>query len=189
MKKVYARLLLLVFLGLLAIQYKLSMMNIEPYPTVMYPEFSYLLPTSDSIAINKPDFVVHYDNGEKEKLDYYQLFSNVPISHVNHIVVNNINPKQRIRPEQFQGKPFKEIQLGRSTLQWRRSPNSYTKEDFRQRDEFLKKRITAVTGRTDIESLLVTWYIYDFYYGKGRDFENRRKNYETHFSLDGEEAT
>lgn len=188
MKKIYARVILFIFLGLLAIEYKLSMKGIEPYPTVMYPEFSYLLPASDSIPINKPDFIVSYDNGDQEKIDYYELFSNVPISHVNHIVVNNINPKQRIRPDQFQDKAFKSFQIGRSKLEWRRSPLSYSNADFKQRDEFLKNRIAAITGRTDIESLEVTWYIYDFYYGKGRNLKSRRENFRTYFSLDGEEA-
>ena len=189
MKKIYVRLLLLLFLGLLALEYQLSMKGIEPYPTVMYPEFSYLLPAEQGLKINKPDFIVTYDNGDTEKLNYFKLFSNVPISHVNHIVVNNINPERRVRPEQFQDKPFKTIPLGRYTLEWRRLPHSYSQTEIEQRDAFLKRRITAVTGREDIESLRVTWYEYDFIYGKGRDLENRRKRYETYFSLDGEEAT
>lgn len=189
MKKIYVRLLLLVFLGLLAVEYKLSMVGIEPYPTIMYPEFSYLLPPSESLPVNKPDFIVSYDNGDQEEIDYYQLFSNVPISHVNHLVVLNLNPDSRVRPEQFQGKPFKSIPLGRYTLEWRRSPHSYSQAELEERDSFLKQRITSITGREDIESLHITWYEYDFIYGKGRDYENRRMRYETHFSLDGEEAS
>lgn len=189
MKKIHVRLLLLMVLGLLAVQYKLSMMGIEPYPTAMYPEFSYLLPPSESLPVNKPDFIVAYDNGDTEKIDYYELFSNVPISHVNHLVVLNLNPDSRVRPEQFQDKPFRKFPLGRYTLEWRRSPQLYSQSDLEERDTFLKQRIASITGREDIESLHITWYEYDFIYGKGRDFENRRKRYEAHFSLDGEEAT
>jgi hypothetical protein len=185
MKKSYVRILLLIFLGLLTVEYKLSMVGIEPYPTVMYPEFIYLLPPAKSLPVNKPDFIVTFANGDTEKINYYELFSNVPISHVNHLVVLNLNPDSRVRPEQFQDKAFKSIQLGRYTLEWRRSPHSFSRSEIEERDAFLKNRLIEVTGRDDPQSLHITWYEYDFIYGEGRDLENRRMRYEAHFSLDG----
>jgi hypothetical protein len=179
------RVLLLLFVGLLGVEYKLSMAGIEPYPTVMYPEFSYLLPQTRSIPVNKPDFVVTFENGDTEKVNYYELFNNVPISHVNHLVVLNLNPESRVHPERFQNKNFRTFQLGRYTFEWRHTPNSYTREEIQERDTFLKERIRIVTGREDIDFLHITWYEYDFIFGEGRDLKNRRKRYEARFGLDG----
>ncbi|MDA0347124.1 MAG: hypothetical protein O3C43_02350 [Verrucomicrobia bacterium] len=183
MNKKQVRLLFALLLGILSVVFLLSMNKIEPYPAPVYPSFGKAPIKEEVIQINKPEFVVYFENSDSQEVDYFKLFNNIPISHVNHLVVNNLNPERKVDLERWQAKPFKSFQLGRYTIEWRRTPNLPTKEEIARRKQFFRNRITETTGRQDPVNLHITWYRYDFVFGKGIVWESKRQVYETEINL------
>lgn len=187
MKKTYVRLLFLILLASLAFEVFLSFKGIEPYPAPVYPEFSTVNKNREAITIIKPDFVVSFAEGDSQFVDYFQLFSLVPISHVNHVVVNSLNPIRRFEPSKYQDKPFKKFQLGRFTIEWRRTPWLPSPDEIEHRNDFFKDRIHKVTGRTNPQKIDITWYEYDFVFGEGLKRESKRPVYDSSYTLVGGE--
>ncbi|MCZ6675092.1 MAG: hypothetical protein O7C75_19335, partial [Verrucomicrobia bacterium] len=157
--------------------------GIEPYPTAIYPKFRNVVVSRQKITIIKPNFVVFYADGHSQKVDYYRLFNNVPISHINYLVVNSLNPERRINPGRWQDKPFKSFKLGRYTIEWRRTPDMHTSEEIYERNTFLRKRIIETTGHQSPIKLQIKWYQYDFVFGEGLVQESRRPVYDATFDL------
>lgn len=188
MKKSVIRSFLVILMGLLAFEFFLSQKNIEPYPAFYYPEFSEVVQSREEIEITKPVFTVTFADGASRQIDYYQLFGNVPISHVNHLVVNNLNPLRRVKPEEFQDKPFRKFNIGRYTVEWRRTPWLPGKEELEQRNRFLMERIQKTTGIpiTPVQ-LNIVWYAYRYVLGSGLDRNSALLAYETTIELGTED--
>ena len=169
---------------LLAIHFQLSRMGIEPYPAFFYPAFSNVSKRSDKLDVIKPEFTVTYQDGTKQIVDYYKLFDNIPISHVNHLVVNHLNPTRKFDPTRFQDKPLKSFQLGRYIYEFQRTPLLPSKQETEQRKHFFRDRIFKTTlNPSPASKLSIIWYQYEFVFGKGWIKTSRTQTYETTLDL------
>jgi len=132
------RILFIIILPLLSLQYYIAMEYSEPYPAIIYPSFEGVSNNSQYNKYINTEITVNFENGELVYLDERSFFGEIPYK-------------------------FRKILLKNYFLNTN-NENKIENHEYKEFTIFIKTKLEALGTTGKPESITIKWFINNQYY-------------------------